>query len=309
MAQKQESLADDSFASLNVAALRSLLAIIEERNVTRAAARLGVTQSTLSSTLLRLRQQFGDPLMVRLPHGMTPTVRAEEIGQRIRRVLVELDALRDPNADFDPARLARSFTITATDQVQAVTAPALLAALRDQAPGVQIVFRAPDPAQVANWLQNGEVNLGLGYLSAQFSPLRSRRVYRDRFVCAAAADNTEVGETLTRAQFASLPKVMGAYYRQIVTDALSDRSYDTTACVLTPNFLAAASLIADSGFIGILPERLVRKQALCRHLLRVVRLPFELPLYDVRLYWHERDQADIAHRWIRELVVKLAGSY
>lgn len=146
--------------SLDLNLLRVFDALLQERNVTRAGARLGLTQSAVSHALNRLRYALGDPLFIRSPSGMQPTVRALEIGPGIHASLLQLHAALAP-ADFDPAHTSRAFTVVAGPYACAILIPAVVERLRRDAPLASLRIAGSSPRLVEQ-LDAGRVDAAIG---------------------------------------------------------------------------------------------------------------------------------------------------
>ncbi|MEM9492846.1 MAG: LysR family transcriptional regulator, partial [Myxococcota bacterium] len=183
-------MSSSRLTGLDLNLLVVLDALLLECNATRAAARLGLTQSAVSRALARLRSHFDDPLFVRVPGGLSPTPRAEDMAARLRPALDELGRAVDLGAAFDPARAARSFTLSTADLAELAILPALMQRLADEAPGLSIVARAPDrgPARtVEDALESGAVDIALGIFDDAPAAFRCQTLFRGEFVCLVRA--------------------------------------------------------------------------------------------------------------------------
>src|SRR5262245_1984408 len=148
------------FNSFDLNLLRVFDALIEERSVTRAGERLGLTQSAISHALNRLRFMLHDDLFVRVPDGMRPTPRASEIAPRLRQGLLQLQLALDPS-EFVPERTDRRFTIASTEYAGTVLMPAFIARVRALAPNAELRIR-PSNMGVAEALLAGRADLAIG---------------------------------------------------------------------------------------------------------------------------------------------------
>lgn len=245
-------MADGRLGAMNLNLLAALDAPLAEGSVTRAAARMGVTQSAMSHSLRQLREVLGDPLLVRGPAGMTPTPRAEALREPVRRGLLELSRALS-GGEFDPAAARRTFTVSCGDFFAVLLLPALLEVLRREAPGVE--------------------ELGL--------------------------------ETYVRLSHALIsPRGSGPTY---VDDALAARGLERRIALRVPFFLAAPPIIAGSDLVLTLPRRIAELFART-HPLRILSPPLPLSGFSVHLVWHERDDADPGHRWLRRAMARASES-
>jgi DNA-binding transcriptional LysR family regulator len=284
--------------------------LYEERSVSRAAVKLNTSQSAISGSLARLRAVFGDPLFVRLSHGLTPTSRALELEPRVELILERLERMLRPGSNFDPVSAALTVRISASDQLQAVMLPHLLAALKTAAPRVCLKFRSPDPLRVIPWLRDGETDIGMGHLAPTQEGLRVSRLYTDRFVCIASANNEVVKKPFDIDAFCNMPQYVirpapSSYYVTVIEDALGRLGLRRKIALRGPSFLVAPEIVAQSDLIAVVPLRLaLLHQASLR--IRILEIPFELPSCDAWLYWHARTNDDPALSWFRGFVTEAA---
>lgn len=190
--------------------LRCLVALVDERNVTRAADRLGTSQSALSHALARLRRRFQDPLLIRGLSSMNPTPRALDIVAIARQILGGFDRLERGTDAFEPRHDAGRFTVTVADYFERLLAPRLLSRLADEAPGVCVEWRSPQPELARHWLESGEIDLRVGWVHTPWPGSRFATLFADRLVCLARRDHPRVGRRLSLANFLELPHVRPA---------------------------------------------------------------------------------------------------
>lgn len=283
----------------------ALHALLRERSVSRAAERMGLRQPAMSHALKRLRERFDDPLLVRgdgrrmqlTPRGLELADLAQQGAEAIARVF-------EAPAPFDPATCTRSFRVAASDAMDVILLPKLLAHLAQHAPGVDLELPAAGP-DVAVALDEGRLELALGRWDEAPLGLRRRRLYRERLVCVVRADHPRVGETLDLASYVALPHMLVAprgTRRGVVDEALARLGQPRRIAVVLPSFVAAMVVVTSSDLVLTVPERVA--QSLRGHVaLRVLPPPVELPAYEVQQVWHERDHHDPAHRWLRSTVV------
>lgn len=294
---------------LDLNLLKAFDALMDERNVTRAAARLALTQSAVSGTLNRLRDSFGDPLFLRTQRGVTPTPRALELAAPIKRVLADVQALLHPPA-FDPARAEFTVALAATDYaLRAVVLP-FVAALRPLAPGIRVAVHAVQEAQVLERMERGALDLAL--LTPETAPpeLHCQRLFDERYVCvmrqdhpAAKGTHTAQAELLTVDQFCALDhaivSLQGGGFAGATDTALARLGRTRRVMASVPSFVMLLDLVRASDLVALVPERLVSGQAgLC-----TVQPPLDVPGFTKLLTWHARTHADPGHRWVRGLLM------
>ncbi len=290
--------------ALSLRQLRSLLVILEEGNVSRAARRLGVSQPALSQTLRLVREAVGDPLLIPGARGLVRTPRADSILEPLRRHLVDLDRTLS-GAAFDPATTRRTFTLGMGDAGALTLLPPLLTVLRDEAPRVDLDVR---PASADS--TDLEAGLDVTFLvrPPPVPAFRARRLFDDRFVCVVRRDHPQVGATLDLETFLALPHILISPQGEgpgVVDLALAAVGRERRVALRIRYFLAAPFVIAASDMVLTLPESLARTFA-ATHGLRVLEPPVELAPFATHLVWHERYEDDPGHRWLREAVVKAA---
>jgi DNA-binding transcriptional LysR family regulator len=289
--------------------LPTLDVLLRERNVSRAAERLGRTQPAISHALARLREQLGDPLLVRVGQRFVLTPRAEALREPLHALLGELAALVRPSPVFDPATSARVFRMISTDYIAALVLPPLVERVRTAAPNVDLHVR-PGSRTFHAELGEGGADLGFVVRTPTEAGIRARKLFRDRFVCVLRRDHP-AGPRLDLAEFLRLPHALvaplgnpGGY----VDDALAELGHGARRIAVTvPHFLLAPALVAASDLIITLPERVA--QIVCAtHPLRIVPLPLRLPVFEVALVWHDRVHRDPANVWLRaEVLASMRG--
>jgi DNA-binding transcriptional LysR family regulator len=292
---------------IDPALLRVLLAVLDERQVTRAAARVGLTQPALSHALGRLRRQLGDPLFVRGEGGMVPTARARALEAPARRLLAELAAFGAGDGRFDPATLERTLVIATRDYGEVVLVPALARRLAAIAPSVRIATRVlQGPAH--DELAAGRVDLVIGIQEHVAAPLRRRALFRDHFVSLARKGHPALRRPISAEVFAELRHVLiapGGDPGGPVDAALAARGARRVVAVRVASFLTGPVLVAGSDLIITLPERMARLLADGLGLV-VFETPVPLASFATYAGWHEAQQHDPVHRWLRDQVVAVA---
>ncbi|HJL24582.1 MAG TPA: LysR family transcriptional regulator [Polyangiaceae bacterium LLY-WYZ-15_(1-7)] len=296
-------------ARLDLNLLAALDLLLQERSVTRAARRLGVTQSAMSHKLRRLREQLGDPLLVPQGRQLVPTARAEALEAPLRVALRDLVAAVRHGARFDPATTERTFVLACSDLMELALLPHAMEQLAELAPGVRLVVRRRTP-RLADELAAGDVDLYVGPggrtvpgldLEAR-AGLVQRTLGEEGFRVLAAADHPGVGQRLTRKRFVQLPHLLvspGGGDRGVVDLALAKLELTRRVALRIPHFVAAPFIVARTELLFTCPERFARAAAELAPL-RSWKPPVPLPATRIIAVWHERFRADPAHRWLRE---------
>jgi DNA-binding transcriptional LysR family regulator len=296
---------DDS-KRLDLNLLVTLEALLTEQNVTRAAERLHLSQPAVSAQLSRLRELFDDPLLIPAQRGMTPTAKALELRDPLRQGLDQVRATLAGHRHFDPAKARLTVAIACTDYLQATVIRPLAVALRKRAPGVRIALRHLEPARLETQMTSGQVDLAL--MTPEHGPdsLRSRHLFDERYVLIGRRQHPRLRRGLSVEQFAQLDQVIvslrGGDFSTPVDDGLAALGYKRNVALSAASFLFVPEIVANSDFVALAPERLVRDR---RDSLKVVECPFPVPGFAVSMLWHERNHGHGGHRWIRELVAEL----
>jgi DNA-binding transcriptional LysR family regulator len=302
-------MADARLGAINLNLLMALDALLTEGNVTRAAARTGVTQSAMSHSLRQLREMLGDPLLVRGAAGMMPTPRAAALREPVRRGLFELSRALS-GGDFDPAASRRTFCLSMGDFFSVLLLPALLETLSREAPGIDLTLRPADGVRDADLLEAGEIDLAVVVPLADRSTLRRARLLSESFACLVRRDHPEVGEALTLETYCRLPHALISPRGSgptFVDEALARLGLARRIALRIPFFLAAPPIVARSDLVLTAPRRVA--QLFAESLpLRVLDPPLDLASFTVHALWHERDDADPAHVWLRRALARAAES-
>jgi len=286
--------------------LVTLDALLEERNVTRAAARLGMSQPAASRALGRLRDMFSDALLVDGPGGYLLSARATELRPALRQILAGVGALLEARP-FDPAVATGPLRLLMTDLHAAVLAPHLLSRLAEEAPAVDLDILPPGPA-IAAMLENETVDAAVGVIEEAPSGILRRKLFEDRFVTIMRKGHPAGGKTLTLDTYLTLDhmtiNVTGTGPAP-VDELLAAMGRRRRVRMRVPNFFAAMEIAAGSDLVMTLPESLARTAAGAA---RFVMLPPPLDLgpIAVSLLWHARDQDAPRHVWLRSLIVAAA---
>ena len=294
-------------AGIDLNLLVALAAMLEEGHVTRAARRVGVTQSAMSHSLARLRGLLDDPLFIRGPRGIVPTTRAAELAAPLARILEELDTKVLRPAAFDASRMKRRFVLASADYAQLGLLPPLERALRERSPGSDLLCRAAG-ADVDRELEAGVVEIAIGPVGPGIATLRRQRLFDESFVCVVREDHPRVKKRLTLALWLELSHVQVAPRGSpgsAVDRLLAKRGLTRRVSVVVPSFLVAPFLVAESDLVLTCPARLAHALAPLLPI-RLLSPPLELPGFTVSQLWHERMHSDPAHAFLRQLVAEVA---
>ncbi|MER2043934.1 MAG: LysR substrate-binding domain-containing protein [Pantoea agglomerans] len=287
-----------------------LLVMMEERNVTRAAERLGITQPALSNALNRLRETLNDPLFIRERYGMRPTPKAEQMAQVVGAALSSIDKVILGQQDFDPLNATRLFTLAPNSYVEFIMMPAIVARLRSCAPGIRLRLTPFGNDVTETGVISGNTDMVLGRIVEPPDNLVVQHLMNEGLACVIRADHPLVGENLSAEQYEQLKHVNvlpPGRMRAGLYQALEQRGLRRQVAVSVTHFLAVPEMIAVTDYCATLPR------LICQHLsrdqrLRIVPAPVDLGTFPVEMGWHARYRDDPAHRWFRTLITETAQS-
>jgi DNA-binding transcriptional LysR family regulator len=292
----------DNLKRLDLNLLLTLDVLLEEHSVTRAAARLHLSQPSVSVQLAKLRDLLGDPLLLPGPRGMRPTARAEALREPLREALETLSRAVAPELAFDPATAHHTWRIAASDYSESTVVLPMLNALRAAAPHTRLAVVEIAPSLLARQAEQGHIDLAFHTTENAPMGLRQRALFTERYVLAGRADHPRLKRRPTLAQFCALEHAIvspsgGGF--QAATDAALARVGMSRRVVLSvPHFLVLVALLEKTDLVAMVPARLVHASKT----LRVVAPPIEIPGYEMSMLWHERVHRDPAHRWLREFI-------
>lgn len=282
--------------------LTTLDVLLDEGSVARAAQRLRLSPSAMSRALARLRETTGDPLLVRAGRGLVPTPRALELRERVGRIVHDAQAVLRPADALDLKRLARTFTLRTSDGFVENFGPALIARVRDAAPGVRLRFVQKFNKESAS-LRDGTVDLETGVVGDATGPeVRTRALFRDRFVGVVRKGHRLSKGAITPARYASGAHVLVSRRNAEtgpVDEALQALGIAREIVTIVGGFAAALALARASDLVATVPERHTGNLRASMH---SFALPVPTRPITVSMLWHPRMDADAAHRWLRECV-------
>ena len=292
--------------------------LLRERNVTKAASHLGLSQPAMSNGLGRLRVLFDDPLLVRTSDGMTPTERALELQPVIREVLARVDKAVQPRAAFDAATAERFFRIMATDYAESTIFPPILQRLREAAPGITLDIMTPSDVSFLD-VEQGKVDMVINRFDSIPQSFHQKTIWEDDFACLFSIDNPIRNnftlDSYLQAQHVWVSKTgmgvgVGMNPDDVqrlgwVDEALNRIGKQRRITVFTRHYQAAMLMAEQNDLIATVPAKAAKLQA---HNPRVVveQPPFEIPPIELKMAWSPLLQNNPAHQWMRRLIVEVA---
>lgn len=299
-----------SVEHLDLDLLRLFEALLAERHVTRAAARVGLTQSAASNALRRLRVAFEDDLFQRTPHGMEPTALARELAEPVGTALDALRAAAALKRPFDPAGAVEDFVVGMSDYAEFVLAPPLAAALRRRAEGISALVHHADRAIAMDLLDADKAHLAIGMFPEPPNRMTRTVLLRDPFVVLMRGDHPAASDTLDLEDFLAWPHLLVsavASREGAVDRVLARLGRSRRLAFVVSHYLAAAPMLRDSDLLGTMAARM--GEPLARAFGLTTRpLPPEIALapQPTSLLFHNRYAQHPAHRWLRGLIAEIA---
>jgi DNA-binding transcriptional LysR family regulator len=288
-------------------------ALMVERNVSKAAARVFLSQSAMSHALNRLRGLLDDPILVRTEKGMRPTPRALDMEVPIREALTRIQQTLYEPAVFDPLTSDETFTLYGPEYYECVFLPILAKRLVKIAPNVKIITEILSTEVPESELSSGEVDFSVGVESGlQISKrLHCQSWCNDRLTCLVRKENKNVGDRISLEEFTQIPHVyhstLGTPFKFTFLDEwLQENNLSRKFAFTIPGYMAAGMTIAETDYLMTLPLRLAQKLVQIMKL-RIVMPPESFPEYRLNLIWHPLYEMDPARVWFRDQLLDLAN--
>ena len=303
------SIDHGNLSRLDLNLLVAFDALLTERSVTRAAARIGLGQSAMSHNLRRLRALFGDELLTRGADGMRPTPRALALAGPVRVTLGQIQAAVLQREGFDPETAGRTFRIGLADSIEVAIVPDLLARLRYEAPGVSLRLRSINRVTILDELDTGGLDLGIGVFDQGQIQHKRRPLYTDSFLCLFNAALLKFPQPISLDDYLSVPHVLTSLSDDAhgaVDEALAKLKLKRTIALTTPGFLAVPFVVSRAPLITTMPLRLARYFAEAFGL-ATSPPPIKLPSFAISLLWHASFDHDPGHVWLRQTVTRVAA--
>lgn len=279
-------------------------AVMQERSVTRAGDRVGLSQPAVSHALARLRHMLKDELFIRTPQGMVPTPRAEQLAVPVRHALDELQHSLE-STGFVPSEATRTFRIAVDNYAAVVIVGRLAPHCGAIAPGIVLDFRPSGTLDLVELLDRGDLDLAIGPLHEEGERFSRQTLLADEFVAVVGrGDPSSATGTLPIERFAALGHLeitssgddTGSIDRTLAEHGLTRR------IALRAPYLAAAQLLAGGRMIAVLRRRIAEQFARTNRL-ELLTLPYASPSVETSMLWHRRLDGQPAHRWLRDMVL------
>ncbi|SFL16784.1 LysR family transcriptional regulator [Methylorubrum salsuginis] len=294
-------------ARLDLNLLVALDALLTERSVTRAAARIGISQSAMSHALGRLRTTFADELLTRGPDGMRPTPRALALIEPMRAALAQIQQITAPPAAFDPASADITFTLGIPDSTEVLLMPNLIAHLQEHAPGVKLLLHTVDRHRILDDLDSGRVDVGIGVFEQGQTHHKRRILNKESYLCLFNADLVGLEAPISLDDYLRFPHLLTSLVESahgVVDDALAKIGRRRVIALTSPRFSVMPFVVRQAPVIATMHSRLARFFADSMGL-TVSPAPVDLPDVSISMIWHASNDDVPSQRWLRETIVAL----
>ena len=293
--------------------------LLREKNVTRAAEQLGITQPAMSNGLRRLRVLFNDPLLIRSSEGMRPTERALDVQPKVRQILEETQFILEPRQEFKPLTSKRVFRIMASDYAEATLLPALIKHIRSEAPNIILDFLTPSDVSYQD-MEQGRVDMAINRFNEIPQSFHQNTVWKDTFSCLINSANPIargfnlkgylsgqhiwVSKTGMGVGFGVNPEKSGGL--GWIDQALARIGQKRKITIFTRHYQMPGLLAQNNDLIATLPTRVARMQAVSSNLL-LKDPPFYIPPFELKMAWSPLLHHNPAHQWLRRLIMYTAN--
>lgn len=296
-----------NLVTLDLNLLKALDALLRTQSVSKSALQLNVTQSAVSHSLKRLRDIFGDPLLVRDGSIMRATACAQALREPLKRAMGEIEALLSSAREFDPVRSQRVFRLAMSDAMTVEGLPSIVRLVRREAPNVDVLVETGGPVHSCRLLLEDKADLVLGVFPTLPEGLRSEELYRDQLVCIADRGNPHLRNgKLTLQAFLECPHVTVAPSSDSgvqLDDILSAMGMTRRIVASVPHYLAIPSLISGTDLVAHSRRKLLDVfRSAINLIVMPVPVPFPVPELVFMQVWHPRAEFDAAQVWLRDIV-------
>ena len=292
--------------------------LLREKNVTRAASQLNITQPAMSNGLKRLRTLFNDPILVRTSDGMVPTERARALGPSIRKILLELEEALQGEEEFNELKSQRVFRIMASDYAASTLIPKLLRALNEVAPNITLDIMTPSDVTFHD-VEAGKIDMAINRFDELPQSFHQKAIWRDSFSCLLNADSPLVSKF-------NLNSYLGAKHVWVsktgfgvgvgmdpkdvqklcwVDEALARLGKKRDIKVFTRNYHVAMQLAYEDNLIATLPTKAAMLHKNDSNY-TIIKPPFDIPEIELKMIWSPLLHHDASHIWFRQLVIAAA---
>ena len=298
-------------SSLDLNLIRYLVALVQEKSVSKAAQKMMVTQPAVSAALKRLRAAFEDPILVRSGQSMQATPRAIELAYTFEQMLIDITEMALEQKKFEPALSRKVFTLIASDFVQFAIMSSLADSIRRSGPDIALIVKPANPEKIFHLMESGQVDLGIGYLPDPPEQLKTRLLFGENQVCLIRKNHPALKREWTKTLYSELTHVSispggSGIYGAAIDRTLKSQGVKRRIGLTLPSFLAIPYVVEKSDYIATVPASLAKHYSTFMAI-TYIELPLTLPAFEISMYWHERVHLDVANKWLRQQVTNVAS--
>lgn len=308
-----------NFRTLDLNLLRVFDEVMKERSLTKAARNLSLTQPAVSNALRRLRETLGDDLLKRNGQGLEPTALAQELWPAVRDALRSLQDSLTPR-DFSPATDTSTFVLTMADATAAELIPPLVNVLETEAPGISVRVRPLTTRDPRRLLEEGEADMALGFFPATLASLSAQaqvgkgvnfehlRLYEGHYVCVMRKGHPLAARPISLDEYCAARHLLVSFSGRpfgFIDESLASLGRKRRVVLTVNQFFTAGRVVANSNVLTVLPRHFVSVTGI-NDALVLQELPFAVPTVHVDALWHNRNESDLAHRWLRQTLHSIA---
>ena len=279
--------------------------VYAERNLTRAAEVLHITQPAVSNALTRLRATFDDPLFVRTAAGMIPTPVARNVVSRVRKALQLIESCVEPQTGFNPASSEQTLLCSFSGLAEVLLLPLMMTKVESLAPNMAVRSFPVPRTELPTELAAGSLDIAVDVASFNDRNLLHAPLFEDHYVCAVRPNHPQVQRQPTLQQYLQLGHVHISSRRKGAGDVdqrLKSMGHRRTIVTRVSGYATAPHIVTTTDLACTMPRSLAKQSGL-----KVFSLPFDVPPVNIHMYWHKSTDADPANIWLRNLLFEVLG--
>ncbi|WP_151638251.1 LysR family transcriptional regulator [Noviherbaspirillum aerium] len=278
--------------------------LFQQRQVSLAAERLGLSQPTISNALARLRKTFDDELFVRTAQGMQPTPYAQEIAEPIANALADVTLALNRQQEFDPLTSERQFVIAMTDVGEIHFMPTLLERCGTIAPHVRIGSVRVNAVDWREGIETGQIDLVIGAFTDASESLYHRSLFSQKYVTMFRKDHAFAKGNVGMAEFLAARHLIVSSMENpydLINERLEKAGVSRSAQFHVPHFTSVPYIVSSTDMVVTVPEKLAQRAA-GPFGLAFMRPPLRLPPLQTNIFWHRRFNQDSGNQWLRGVI-------
>jgi len=288
-----------------------LLAIIEEQHMGKAAARLGISQPAISRSLQALREQYNDQIVIRKASGVTPTAFAMELYPTVKQAVEILSNTYNRKKLFDPRLIEKNFSVSCPADISFFLLLPLMTKIRSISSKLQLNVQSMHSDDIHAELRSMQLDGVIGILKDEYTSLNKTYLFTDKLILVCNRDHPRINTpTITMEEYLAEQHVVVSqgYRRSYLSSTDIKEIAGRQVAMSTTGPLDILPIVAETDLIGFSTVR--NYESFGKHFnVKKVELPFEKTEFDIFMFWHPQRESDLAHRWLRELVVEYSGKH